>query len=235
VAVIFVVIIAGVVLVRMVVGRSMRNFMYPPAPSMPAAVPETAEKLLARYERILRDRAPHVLAAMKPGLTDAQIDALQAKGRFVLPPDLRSLYRWRDGTPQASNIEVFAEHRFVSLEDALADRDALREDLKSQGFIARQVSSTLLDHRKAWLEVLIDVAGDGYYFDPGRSEAEGSFFFCFAEDVDFVFFPAFRNFLAGAIEGHETGVFKFGKDGAETVDFERAVKLWDRYGASNIR
>ncbi len=70
-------------------------------------------------------------------------------------------------------------------------------------------------------------------FDPGRSESEGSFFFCFAEDIDFVFFPAFRNFLAGTVEGHETQVFGFGKRGAETLDFNREMKLWERYGARN--
>jgi cell wall assembly regulator SMI1 len=235
VAVVFVVMIAGVGLVRLVVGRSVGNALYPPAPSMPAAVPETAEKLLARYEQLLRDRAAHVLAAMNPGLTDAQIDALQTKGRFVLPPDLRALYRWRDGTPRASNVQAFADHRFVSLEDALADRDALRAGLESNGFIARQVFSTVVGHRKAWLEVIVDVAGDGYFFDPGRSEAEGSFFFCFTEDSTYVFYPAFRNFLAATIKGHETGIFKFGKEGAETVDFERAMKLWNQYGASNIQ
>ena len=72
----------------------------------------------------------------------------------------------------------------------------------------------------------MDLAGDGYFFDPGRSEAEGSFFFCFAEDGSHVFFPTFRNFLAATIAGHESGVMRFASHGAETVDYVRAHKLW---------
>ena len=73
--------------------------MYPRAPAMPPTVPETAGDLLSRFERILRDRAPEVLASMQRGLTDARIDALQSRHGFVLPPDLRALYRWRNGSP----------------------------------------------------------------------------------------------------------------------------------------
>ena len=95
--------------------------------------------------------------------------------------------------------------------------------------------STLISHRDEWLGLIVDATGDGYYFDPGRSESEGSFFFTFSDDNTFTFFPAFRNFLAGQIEGHEKGIYKFGAQGAEAVDLEKAFEMWDRYGAHNVR
>ena len=64
-----------------------------------------------------------------------------------------------------------------------------------------------------------------------RSESEGSFFFSFAEDGTYIFYPAFRSFLAAIVQGNESGVFRIGETGAETVDFNRAQALWDRYGA----
>jgi cell wall assembly regulator SMI1 len=207
--------------------RALRNMLYPRAPLMPAAVPETADKLLARYEQILRKQAPQLLAATQPGLSDAQIDALEKEHHFTLPPDLRALYRWRNGT--SSGLDVFADHRFVPLDEALTERAAVGEGAAPAGFVARMFVS----HREGWIEVITDPAGDGYYFDPARSESEGSFFFCFAEDAQFVFFPAFRNFLAASVEGHETQVLSFGELGAETLDFDRAQKLWERFGASN--
>ena len=210
--------------------RTIQSYLYPAAPAMPAAVPETVETLLAQYERILHDRAPKILAAMNPGLSDAQIDALETKHQFTLPHDLRALYRWRNGTSDRV-LNTFADHRLVPLEEALEERDAHIGQVADEGFFVR----ALIGHRKAWLGLIVDLAGDGYYFDPQRSESEGSFFFCFAEDMDYVFFPTFRNFLAATIEGQKSGSLGFDAQGACTVDFERALPLWDRYGASNVR
>lgn len=79
------------------------------------------------------------------------------------------------------------------------------------------------------------VAGDGHFFDPGRSESQGSFFFCFAEDGSYVFYPAFRNSLAAVVDGQKAGVFVAGSLGIETADFEKAQELWQRYGAAPRR
>ncbi len=204
--------------------------LYPRAPAMPPAVPETVEDLLGRFERILRDRAPEVFASMQRGLTDARIDALQSKHKFVLPQDLRALYRWRNGSTRDSRLAVFADHRFVALDEALRTRDALRGQLRAATRVQRLFYAPYVGHRDQWLGLIVDVAGDGYFFDPGRSEDEGSFFFCFAEDGSYWFFPTFRNFLAATIARHDSGVFRFASHGAETVDHVRAHKLWHRYG-----
>jgi hypothetical protein len=184
---------------------------YPPAPPMPAPVAEPVEALLARYEKMLAAKAPAALAALQPALSDAQIDAVESRHGFKLTPDLRALYRWHNGE-RASATEVFPDHRFVPLDEAAAARDAVRQQV---------------------IGLIVDAAGDGYYYDPSRTEAQGSFFFNFAEDGAYTFYPAFRNYLAGVIEGQEKGAFGLGPGGAKTKDFSKADAVWRRYGTSN--
>jgi hypothetical protein len=145
--------------------------LYPHAPPMPAVVAESPDQFLAQYERILTERAPNVLAALQPGLTDAEIDALEAKHQFELTPDLRSLYRWRNGTPRAASICAFPNHEFVPLDQALASRDGLRSQVKGQTAEQQKFYATYAGHRDAWLGLIVDLAGDGYFDDPDRSEA----------------------------------------------------------------
>ncbi len=148
---------------------------------------------------------------------------------------MRALYRWRNGTSRQAYICAFPNHEFVPLDQAAAQRDELRRQVEAETPEQQKAYALLAGHRDAWLGLIVDLAGDGYFFDPGRSEAQGSFFFCFAEDLSYVFFPSFRNYLAAVVEGSESGVFKFGGQGAETTDFERARRLWCKYGAENVR
>lgn len=209
--------------------------MYPEAPAMPPVVSDSMDDLLARFEGLLSQRAPNVLAAMQPGLSDGQIEALESQYGLKLPPDLRALYRWRNGTAPNSTLNVFPNHRFVPLDRACADRETLRQQVRGTTAAQQRAHATFAGHRDAWVGLIMDPAGDGYYFDPNKPEARGSFFFCFAEDGSYQFYPAFRNYLAAVVEGHATGVFTFGVFGAETADFYKAQSLWDRYGAPNAR
>ena len=205
--------------------------MYPRAPAMPPVVGDTVETLLARYESFLASRGPAVLASLQPGLDDAAIDSLESRHAFKLPHDLRALYRWRNGTGRASPLDAFPDHRFIPLDEAIAERDTLHAQVARSTPVQREAHATYAGHRNSWLGIIMDPAGDGYFFDPLRSEKEGSFFFSFAEDGTYIFYPAFRNFLAAIVQGNESGIFKIGEAGAETVDFNRAQALWERYGA----
>ena len=205
--------------------------MYPRAPAMPAAAIEPVESLLVRYERFLADRGPAVLASLQPGLDDAAIDSLESRRAFKLPGDLRALYRWRNGTARESPLDAFPDHRFIPLDEAIAERDTLQVQVARATREQREAHQTYAGHRNSWLGIIMDSAGDGYFFDPLRSQQEGSFFFSFAEGGTYIFYPAFRNFLAAIVQGNESGVFRIGATGAETVDFNRAQALWNRYGA----
>lgn len=218
------------------IAGSLQPVSYPPAPPMPSVVSESTDELLVKYEQILKDRAPAVLSSLKPGLTDAEIDTLESKNGFKLTADVRALYRWHNGTASsAATVDVFPDHRFIPLDQAVVDRDTLRGQVKSSSPAEQRAYASLAGYRDAWLDVIVDPAGDGYFFDPARSEPQGSFFFCFAEDGSYVFFPAFRNYLAAVLHGNESGTFAFGTLGAETKDFASAQALFLQFGAQNPR
>jgi cell wall assembly regulator SMI1 len=230
-------VVLAVVLLR-VVGTSMVGWllpspegMYPTAPAMPPVVSTRVEDLLSQYEAFLKSKAPAVFSALQPGLSDSEIDALEARHGLKLTPDLRALYRWHNGTPRSANVQAFPNHEFVPLDVALANRDALRKQVDAGTPQQRQAYEAFAGHRDAWVGVIVDLAGDGYFFDPGRSESQGSFFFGFAEDGSYVFYPAFRNYLAAVVEGQKAGVFMGGARGVDTADFVKAQELWQRFGA----
>jgi hypothetical protein len=105
--------------------------MYPPAPAMPPAVSTPIEDLLSQHEAFLKSKAPRVFSSLQPGLSDAEIDALETKHGLKLTSDLRALYRWRNGTPPGANVDAFPNHRFVPLDVALTNRDDLRKQVKA--------------------------------------------------------------------------------------------------------
>jgi cell wall assembly regulator SMI1 len=205
--------------------------VYPSAPAMPAPVATPIEDILSQYEAFLKAKAPLVWSTLQPGLSDAQIDVLEAKYSLKLTGDLRALYRWRNGTPRTAGVDAFPDHEFVPLDVALANRDDLRKQVKAGTPEQQQTYAAYAGHRDAWVGLIVDLAGDGYFYDPRRSEPQGSFFFCFAEDGSYMFYPAFRNYLAAVVEGENAGVFGTGSRGVDTVDFAKAQALWQRFGA----
>ena len=71
--------------------------------------------------------------------------------------------------------------------------------------------------------------GDGYFYDPTRSEVEGAFFYHFAETGDYVWFPSVRNFLLGTIKCYETKAVKASSDGKDIEeDYDRTQKIWEQ-------
>lgn len=236
---ILVVIVGAIVLVRFTGPAMISSLipapspeeMYPPAPPMPAVVAAPVEVLLKTHDDFLKEKAPSVLAALQPGLSDPEIDKLEAAHSVKLTSDLRALYRWRNGTPRSATLDTFPNHQFVPLDVALTNRDDLRKQVKVGTPEEQRAYASFAGHRDAWLGLIVDGAGDGHFFDPVRAESEGSFFFCFNEDGSYVFYPAFRNYLAAVVEGEKTGVFVAGPRGVDTADFANAQALWQRFGA----
>ncbi|MFC6592808.1 SMI1/KNR4 family protein [Deinococcus lacus] len=65
-----------------------------PAP-LPADAP--LPEVLARLDAWYAQYAPAIHATLRPGASDAELDALEARLSQALPPDFRALYRWHDG------------------------------------------------------------------------------------------------------------------------------------------
>lgn len=58
--------------------------------------------LLTELENAINAVEPRVLQGFNLGLSDAEINARMAKFNYVLPDDLRALYRWRGGSCDSS-------------------------------------------------------------------------------------------------------------------------------------
>jgi len=116
--------------------------------------------------------------------------------------------------------------RFVPLDEVAAERGLMRR----QSGLAFAVFA---GHRKGWLHVFDDGAGDGYFYDPDRTDSQGAFFFHFAEVGHYTWFPSLRNFLSGVIECYETQAVKVAADGKGLDEnAERTEKIWSRLGKS---
>jgi hypothetical protein len=225
---------AAIVIVIIVVGtiRAKRSFFYPNPPKLPPVVAQSTDELLSRLQSVLQDKAPEVARRLQPGISDQQIGALETKGNFRLPEDLKAFYRWHNGMSTNDWRDFVPGNFFWPLEDVLAERAALAAQLKTNTPAQRRAYQIFAGHRNTWLTILPDGAGDGYFYDPERN----SFFYHFAENGSYHWFPSFRNFLAGVIECYETGAF-FTTNAANRVqleeDYERSGKIWNRLGANN--
>ena len=208
------------------------SFFYPEAPPLPAVVSESVESLVARLEATLRTNAPAVLEGLQPGLSDEGIRALEEKGGFQLSDDLRALYRWRNGTKTNSVIGLIPGQHFVALEEAVSER-ALLLDPEGTTAAQRAALAMFTAHYRNWIHILNHGAGDGYFFDPTRSNAP--FFYHMAEVGQFFWYPSVKNFLAAAIECYESKVFKPSADGRDVEeDYDRSAKIWERYGRGRV-
>lgn len=211
---------------------AMRAYLYPTPGLMPKIVSGTTERLLARLESIMQQRAPEIMRALQPGLSESQISKLEQEGGFKLSADLRAFYQWRNGMKATERKQFFPGHRWLSLEEVVAQRLALRSQAESGSIPQKIAFNIFAGHRKPWVPIFDDTAGDGYFYDAGRSGQPGEFFYCFAEIRHYIFFPSFRNFLKGVGDCYEQGVFKLKDDGATfDEDFEKAERVWRDLGA----
>ena len=231
-------IICAVLIVLGVLLRSgARNFFYPAAPAMPAIVNEPMPEILAKLESVLTTKAPHVLAALRPGISAEEISKLENQYCVQLPGDVTAIYRWHNGSIHTTNFlseEFIPGNRFMSLDEALSESAASSPD--KAALLQRLAYAFFAGHRKSWICLFSDGAGDGYWFDPKRKPAEGAVFFNFNETGTYEFFPSAKNLMAGIVKCYDQEIFrvKAGSSPPELdEDFQRSGKIWDEFGASN--
>lgn len=199
-----------------------RSFFYPKPKNLPPAVSQGVEQLLARLQAALETNAPAVVQALQPGLSEPQISALEAQGGFRLSSDLKAFYRWHNGMGTNTILGLLPGQRFLPLQQCVAERALVGQQRGA-------VFAVFAGHRKSWVHVLDDGAGDGYFFDPQRTDATGAFFYHMAEGGYYIWFPSFRNFLSGAIECYVTGCIRSSADGKSLEeDTSRTEKIWQR-------
>jgi cell wall assembly regulator SMI1 len=227
----------GVLVIAVIaIPRVVRRVLYPLAPVMPAVVAKPVPEILSEIESLIRQKAPRVLEEMQPGLSDEQIRALETKAGLQLPEEIKALYRWHNGSksldPRVDG--PIPGHRFVPLEEALGAAAVLTNQVAKATAAQRAAFGFFAGHRKTWISLFEDAAGDGYFFDPQRKLSEGAIFFSFAEDGTYLFFPSLGNLLAGTAKCYQNDVFSW-KEGLPSPrleeDFNQSQKIWDEFGS----
>ena len=227
VGIVFVVVI--VVALILAAPSMLRSFFYPKPPTLPPVVSQAFEQLLTRLQSVLETNAPIVVRALQPGLSEAQISALESKGGFRLSDELRALYRWHNGMGTNSTVGLLAGQRFVPLDEVVRERALVRQQVASASLFQRAAFSIFAGHRTSWIQILDDGAGDGYFYDPKRTNAEGAFFYHMAQAGYYIWFPSVRNFLAGVIECYDSRAVRVAADGKTLdEDADRTEKIWAR-------
>ncbi len=218
----------GTMAVLFLVGPSvLRSFFYPKASALPPRVSDSTDQLLARLQTVLESNAVPVANSLQDGLSDAQILAFEMQGGFRLSDDLRATYRWHNGMSSSNSIGLLPGLRFLPLDEIVSGLASARQQ---SGFAHKIFAG----HRRGWLHILDDGAGEGYFWDPQRNDNEGAFFFYFAEANYYIWFPSVRNFLSGVIECYQSGAVKLEPDGkAFEEDAERTGNIWRRLAKSN--
>jgi cell wall assembly regulator SMI1 len=228
-------VLAGAALVTLLLAGPVlqAQFFYPKPGPLPAAVTEPTETLLNRLQKTLEKNAPEIAHQLQPGLSEAEINAQEMAGGFVLPAEIRALYRWHNGQAPASPDGLLPGLRFLPLETTVRERQLLSQQLRAEGFWSRLNFKIFAGHRRSWVPILDDGSGDGYYVDPDRSDAEGAFFYNFSEVRFYTWFPAFRNFLTGLIECYDTGAVRLSPDRKSLDENHPKTRvIWQRLSVS---
>ena len=83
------------------------------------------EALIARLDHWLRTNRAGYYAHLNSGVSDARLDAFEARFALTLPAAFRRLYRWRDGHDQHESASLVHNLMFASLENAAQSKELL--------------------------------------------------------------------------------------------------------------
>ena len=111
------------------------------------------ETLIGRLDRWLTANRPDYYAHLQPGVSDAQLDAFEARFALKLLNTFRHLYRWRNGHDQLRSDSLVNNLMFSSLED-IARQKELLDDLIGSDFEDPRW------WRRSWVPFLENGAGD---------------------------------------------------------------------------
>ena len=84
-----------------------------------------ATEAIARVDRWLATQRPSYYAHLRPGVTNAALDAFQSRFALELPMDFRLLYRWRNGQEPGNSEALYRNRMFMSLEEIAEEKELL--------------------------------------------------------------------------------------------------------------
>jgi len=89
--------------------------------------------LIERMDAWLAANRSDYHAVLQPGVSEAALDAFEAKFSLKLPEAFRALYRWRNGQPNSSFDSLQDNRMFSALED-VADTKEMLDDMIGTDF-----------------------------------------------------------------------------------------------------
>jgi cell wall assembly regulator SMI1 len=194
--------------------------------------------VLARLENWLAAHVPAIHATLRPGATDAELDALETATGLKLPESFRTLYRWHDG--QDWSVGFALGLHFLPLkqvgrewemwEDIGQSHPEMNAEIPSTSHPAGAVRDAYTT--PGWLGFLADGGGNsvGLDFNPGPSGTPGQVItFGRDEEQKFVLADSLDAFLREYLHRLEAG--RVTVKALEGYDHEMwAVELHDADG-----
>ena len=92
---------------------------------MPRTPAEEFDALIARADKWLAANRADYYEILKPGATDAELDAFEGRFAIKLPAAFRQLYRWRNGQDAKSFDSIQMNLSFSSLNEIAESKETL--------------------------------------------------------------------------------------------------------------
>lgn len=156
-------------------------------------------ELITRLDRWLVTNRPEYYAQLRPGVTDVELDSVEARFGLSLPVSFRHLYQWRDGQDGYDSIQH--NRMFMPLESVISTKEL------NDGFIGNDFP-TLEWWRREWVPFLENGAGDCLVIDLlGINGGRPGQVVTFWHDWDnrAVEFPSLDAWLQDLVESMESG------------------------------
>lgn len=214
---------------------SLRRKFYPIATRMPSAASESFAEILRQLDSRIEEHAPKTFAALRPGLAQSEIATIKKEYGIRLTDEMCELYAWHDGISLDSSQSFFSIQSFAPLEDLAKSERLKKQDLANATLLQRAFHWVFCGHRKNWIDLFPDAAGDGYFVDPTRKPNRGSVFYNFNEMGDYRFYPSLTNLMLAISECYDAGLYDSGRNASTESAIEKENGIHEKYGTSHRR
>lgn len=161
--------------------------------------------LIERVDRWLAANRPDYYARLRPGATDAALDAFEARFALRLPVSFRAFYRWRDGQEPDCTSSLQNNRMFSSLGEVAQAKEML------DGMIGSDLDDPRW-WRRGWVPFLANGGGDHLCLDVAAEDGgEPGQLVVFWHDWEdrSVKFPDFEAWLRQLADSMEAGTLEF--------------------------
>lgn len=208
---------------------SFRRASYPIATSMPSPPRESVDEILRQLDSRIEEHSPKTFAALRPGLGRDEITAIESEYGIRLTDEMRGLYAWHDGMALDSGQSFFGIYQFVPLEHLAKSALAENQQLANATMLQRSFYWAFCGHRKNWIDLFPDGAGDGYFVDPTRNPNRGAVFYNFNEMGSYRFYPSFSSLMSAISDCYDAGIYDDGRNASSVSAIEKEHAIHGKY------